>query len=352
MYAAYIITRCFLFKQKNIDQEVPVAIIISVEHSSKIPVPIYPNCSSVPPKNTIELPIWLTPLAFVSSMDCSHDIIKPTLQIQDRINKPRPPLLMRDYSGTSIRNKPTFAVLNLWIFKLVDPIASTIYNRLMDNLKSVVIFDFDGVIAISDDTRFKILKEQALHYNVVVPDSLYKETIGQTTVDFFQKHFSHLNPDTTHSIIENYTKIYRGNILQYSKEVDPVTSFIKKHSTDYVFAIASTNTIVNIRAVLKKFGIINHFSCIVTREDVLKKKPNPSAYLKVIDKLSAHKSQCIAVEDSAIGAKAAINAGIPVLGLLNGSNTAHDFGSLPLAGIVSTEAELADAIQSTLVAPY
>ena len=220
------------------------------------------------------------------------------------------------------------------------------YNWYMGNAKNVVIFDFDGVISVSDDARFKILKEQALRYNVVISDSLYKATIGQTTANFFQKHFSHLNPDTTHSIIENYTKIYRGNILQYSKEVDPVTSFIKKHSTDYVFAIASTNTIVNIRAVLKKFDIINHFSCIVTREDVLEKKPDPSAYLKVINKLNVHKSQCIAVEDSAIGAQAAINAGIPVIGLLNGSNTAHDFDDLPLADVVSTEAELADAIHS------
>ena len=221
----------------------------------------------------------------------------------------------------------------------------------MSRPKNVVIFDFDGVIAISDDARFKILKEQALHYNVVVPDSLYKETIGQTTVNFFQKHFSHLNPDTTHNIIENYTKIYRSNILQYSKEVNPVTSFIKKHSTEHVFAIASTNTIVNIRAVLKKFGIINHFSCIVTREDVPKKKPNPSAYLKVIDKLSVHKSQCIAIEDSSIGARAAVNAGIPVLGLLNGSNSDSAFDGLPIAGVVSTESELADAISLILRKP-
>jgi HAD hydrolase, family IA, variant 3 len=216
----------------------------------------------------------------------------------------------------------------------------------MGNAKNVVIFDFDGVISVSDDARFKILKEQALRYNVVISDSLYKATIGQTTVNFFQKHFSHLNPDTIHNIIENYTKIYRSNILQYSKEVNPVTSFIKKHSTEHVFAIASTNTIVNIRAVLKKFGIINHFSCIVTREDVLEKKPNPSAYLKVINKLNVHKSQCIAVEDSAIGAQAAINAGIPVIGLLNGSNTVHDFDDLPLADVVSKETELADAIHS------
>ena len=216
----------------------------------------------------------------------------------------------------------------------------------MGNAKNVVIFDFDGVISVSDDARFKILKEQALRDNVVISDSLYKATIGQTTANFFQKHFSHLNPDTTHSIIENYTQLYRGNLLQYSKEVDPVPSFIKKHSPEHVFAIASTNTIVNIRAVLKKFGIINHFSCIVTREDVPKKKPNPSAYLKVIDKLNVHKSQCIAVEDSAIGAQAAINAGIPVIGLLNGSNTVHDFDDLPLADAVCTEAELADAIHS------
>ena len=214
--------------------------------------------------------------------------------------------------------------------------------------KNVVIFDFDGVISVSDDARFKILKEQALRYNVVISDSLYKATIGQTTANFFKKHLSHLNPDTTHNIIENYTKIYRGNILQYSKEVDPVTSFIKKHSTDYVFAIASTNTIVNIEAILKKFDIINFFSCIITREDVCKKKPDPSAYLKVIDELNVHKSQCIAVEDSSIGARAAVNAGIPVLGLLNGCNSDSVFDGLPIVGAVSTESELADAISLIL----
>ena len=214
--------------------------------------------------------------------------------------------------------------------------------------KNVVIFDFDGVISFSDDARFKILKEQALRYNVVMPDYLYEETVGQTTIDFFKKHFSYLNPDTTHNIIENYTKIYRSNILQYSKEVKSVTNFIKKHNAEYTFAIASTNTIINIEAILKKFDIINFFSCIITREDVCKKKPDPSAYLKVIDKLNVHKSQCIAIEDSSIGARAAVNAGIPVLGLLNGCNSDSVFDGLPIVGAVSTESELADAISLIL----
>ena len=217
--------------------------------------------------------------------------------------------------------------------------------------KNVVIFDFDGVISTSDDARFKILKEQALRYNVVISDSLYKATIGQTTANFFKKHLSHLNPDTTHNIIENYTKIYRSNILQYSKKVKSVTNFIKKHNTEYTFAIASTNTIINIEAILKKFDIINFFSCIITREDVCKKKPDPSAYLKVIDKLNVHKSQCIAIEDSSIGARAAVNAGIPVLGLLNGCNSDSAFDGLPIAGVVSTESELADAISLILRKP-
>jgi len=217
--------------------------------------------------------------------------------------------------------------------------------------KNVVIFDFDGVISVSDDARFKILKEQALRYNIVMPDSLYEETVGQTTINFFKKHFSYLNPDTTHNIIENYTKIYRSNILQYSKEVKSVTNFIKKHNAEYTFAIASTNTIINIEAILKKFGIINFFSCIITREDVCKKKPDPSAYLKVIDKLNVHKSQCIAIEDSSIGARAAVNAGIPVLGLLNGYNSNSAFDGLPIAGVVSTESELTDAISLILQKP-
>ena len=56
---------------------------------------------------------------------------------------------------------------------------------------------------------------------------------------------------------------------------------------------------------------------ILTYEDVTKKKPNPEIYLKVIEKLNVSKKECLIIEDSLEGVKAANNAEIEVLNVVN-----------------------------------
>jgi len=76
--------------------------------------------------------------------------------------------------------------------------------------------------------------------------------------------------------------------------------------------------------VLKKAELTEHFTVIVTGEDISAdgSKPAPDGYIKVIEKLNEahpdlqlHASECVAVEDSFAGIEAAKSAQVPVVGV-------------------------------------
>ena len=60
-------------------------------------------------------------------------------------------------------------------------------------------------------------------------------------------------------------------------------------------------------------------SAIITCEDVERKKPDPEAYLKTVEKLGAKKKDCIVFEDSLSGAIAAKSAGLDVISVYDDS---------------------------------
>jgi HAD superfamily hydrolase (TIGR01509 family) len=81
-------------------------------------------------------------------------------------------------------------------------------------------------------------------------------------------------------------------------------------------AIATTTTPANIDALLTVAldrNWRNLFTAVVAGDDVTRKKPAPDVYLEVLNRVARAAAECIAIEDSANGLKAAASAGIPAL---------------------------------------
>ena len=60
----------------------------------------------------------------------------------------------------------------------------------------------------------------------------------------------------------------------------------------------------------KQTGFLKYFDFIVTSEDVKNTKPDPEPYLKALELSGMKKEECIVVEDSERGLRAAIAAGL------------------------------------------
>ena len=65
---------------------------------------------------------------------------------------------------------------------------------------------------------------------------------------------------------------------------------------------------------LERCDIKKYFDVIVSGENFVESKPNPSIYLTTLHKLELQAEQCIAIEDSYSGIESSTSAGIATIG--------------------------------------
>ncbi len=78
---------------------------------------------------------------------------------------------------------------------------------------------------------------------------------------------------------------------------------------------------------LDKLGLMGSFDHIVAREDAPRIKPAPDLYLEALRRLALPASECLVIEDSLNGLKAAHEAGCPVAAIPNRITSCIDFSA-------------------------
>lgn len=95
-------------------------------------------------------------------------------------------------------------------------------------------------------------------------------------------------------------------------------------------AIASSSSRRWVDEHLDRFGIVEGFDAIVTREDVERTKPDPALYRVALQRLSTEPAAAIALEDSSNGIQAAKAAGIFTVAVPNPMTAAMDLSAADL----------------------
>ncbi|WP_347586082.1 HAD family phosphatase [Acrocarpospora sp. B8E8] len=82
-------------------------------------------------------------------------------------------------------------------------------------------------------------------------------------------------------------------------------------------AVASAAPHRYVHAAVTALGLTGHVTAVIADEDVLASKPEPDAYLLAAELLGLPPAECLAVEDSTAGIRAAHAAGMTVLAIPN-----------------------------------
>jgi HAD superfamily hydrolase (TIGR01509 family) len=193
-----------------------------------------------------------------------------------------------------------------------------------------VIFDMDGVLVDSEPlhARAAVLTMKTLGYEVTI-EYCY-QFIGSTTAHMFETiKKEYIIQDT----VENMLAVYRATLHQLieadSYEAIPYTKelIIDLFNHGVKLAIASSSTLKEIEAVVKALGIRKYFTKLVSGTTVTHPKPAPDIFLKAATELGVNINECIIIEDSANGVKAANAAGIPVIGFANEHSGKQDLSN-------------------------
>ena len=181
-----------------------------------------------------------------------------------------------------------------------------------------VIFDMDGVIVDTEPVHRYAYYQLFDELNITVPEEMYTSFTGFSTRNTFQilKTNFDLSQDVEDLIQE---KRNRFNDAFDTKEdltlLDGLENLIKDlHQNGMQLIVASSASKVTIDRVFTRFNLHQYVSHIVSGEDFPQSKPHPAIFEHAASLSIAPKENCIVIEDSTNGVKAANAAGIFCVG--------------------------------------
>lgn len=184
-----------------------------------------------------------------------------------------------------------------------------------------VIFDMDGVIIDSEEIHKKAYYETFVSLGLEVSETLYKTLTGSSTINAFQRLIAHFNLelDANELVLEKrrrYVNFFESNpdlhLVAGVEEI--ITYFYEKELT---LILASSSAMVNINRVFDRFKLHSYFSAKISGADLTASKPHPEIFEKAALLGKTPKENCIVIEDSDNGIKAANDADIFVYGYAN-----------------------------------
>ena len=181
-----------------------------------------------------------------------------------------------------------------------------------------VIFDMDGVIVDTEPVHRYAYFKQFEELNIEVTDAMYTSFTGFSTRNTFQtlKEQFQLEHEVE-DLIQRKRSIFNGafDTKEDLELLEGVRTLIEDlHQNGIQLILASSASKVTIDRVFTRFGLHDYFTHIVSGEDFPKSKPHPAIFEHAASLSIAPKENCIVIEDSTNGVKAAKAAGIYCVG--------------------------------------
>ena len=181
-----------------------------------------------------------------------------------------------------------------------------------------VIFDMDGVIVDTEPVHHYTYNTHFKQLNIDVSPEMYASFTGNSTKNIFERLKLQFNLENdVQSLVETKRNLF--NNAFDSKEdlylLDGVEVLIKDlYQNGMQLVLASSSATVTINRIFNRFGLHKYFSHIVSGENFPKSKPHPAIFQHAAFLSQTPVENCIVIEDSTNGIKAAKAAGIYCIG--------------------------------------
>jgi HAD superfamily hydrolase (TIGR01509 family) len=198
-----------------------------------------------------------------------------------------------------------------------------------------VIFDMDGVIVDTEPVHRYAYYKQFSELNIEVTEEMYTSFTGFSTRNTLQtlKGFFPTIEHGVEDLIQRKRSIF--NDAFDTKEdlylLEGVEDLIKDlYANGIQLILASSASKVTIDRVFNRFNLHQYFSAVVSGEDFPQSKPNPAIFVHAASLSIAPKENCIIIEDSTNGVKAAKGAGIFCIGYRSENSEGQDLSEANL----------------------
>ena len=208
-----------------------------------------------------------------------------------------------------------------------------------------IIFDMDGVLINSEPFHYQVWKEALKKRGINLDYEIYKPCIGSTVQVLMQILHEHYGVDEKDDSLPLEVKNLKQEMIE-KQGYPPLIPYVKDmlerfHEAGYQMAVASSSPQEYIENVTSYWGISPYFQVLVSGEHVEHPKPAPDIFLKTADILGLLPEECLVIEDSENGCRAAKAAGMTCMAYYNPDSGKQN---LQTASVVVEGFEEIDAI--------
>ena len=187
----------------------------------------------------------------------------------------------------------------------------------------------DGVIVDTEPVHHYAFRQHFKELNIEVSQEMYASFTGNSTKNVYEKLISSFGLKQDIEDLINVKRDLFNEAFDKKEDLfllDGVLDLIQDlHKNGMQLVLASSSANVTIERIFKRFGLHKYFTHIVSGEDFPKSKPDPAIFVHAAFLSNTKIENCIVIEDSTNGIKAAKSAGIFCVGYDSPNSRLQDY---------------------------
>lgn len=188
-----------------------------------------------------------------------------------------------------------------------------------------VLFDLDGVLADTEPLHWEAFRETLRTFGVEVDLEEYRRRFIAEGGGPEYACRAYGLPVTPEELRALKAPRYRALLDTLLHERPGARGALQRLGVAHRLAVATNSARPEVDLILGRLDMTGLLHATVAREDYSHAKPAPDAYLAAAAALALAPAECVVVEDTARGVRAARAAGIPVIAVPHALTRDNDF---------------------------
>lgn len=212
-------------------------------------------------------------------------------------------------------------------------------------MKAGAIFDMDGTLLDTERLYRETWEELAVEYGQI-HDPDFPHAIAGTSGEHMRRIVRSYYPqvDAEQFITDCLERVRQKVKISVDKKkgMDELLNYLKQN--DVKMAVASSNSISQIRENMTAVGAMDYFSVLMGGNEIENGKPAPDIFLLAAERLGLPPTDCYVFEDGINGVRAGVAAGCKTVMIPDG-NEANDEMYEICAGVYEDLIQVKEAIE-------
>jgi HAD superfamily hydrolase (TIGR01509 family) len=182
-----------------------------------------------------------------------------------------------------------------------------------------LLFDLDGTLIDSDPDHLLAFQEVLAPHGIALDRALYATHImGASNAIIGDRFLPHLPAEERASVFEAKEAAYRNRLGVATPTVGAAELLAFASARGLPCAVVTNAPRANAEKALAVIGLAEHLPILVIGGELARPKPDPLPYLTALELTDASAERSVAFEDSLSGVRAAVAAGLAVVGVTTG----------------------------------